>query len=209
MNRMNALKGVAIALAAVSTVLVAAASPAETAQAEYDQVMALEPDADNGRRVYLTCAVCHRPEGWGSIDGSYPQIAGQLRTVIIKDVDSGHPGNEVVFASKTGRAVKAELDYEKVDANGTYNASAWIQSTVWREEVEGGIARIAAGAKMAESPEDMTAARREAIKTAARAGGKTCRVRKRMTCSLSSDMAAAISGLKIPLFMKVMPMKAR
>jgi cytochrome c553 len=86
MNRMNALKGFAIALAAVSTGPVAAASPAETAQAEYDQVMALEPDIDNGRKVYLTCAVCHRPEGWGSIDGSYPQIAGQLRTVIIKQL---------------------------------------------------------------------------------------------------------------------------
>jgi cytochrome c553 len=48
--------------------------------------MALSPDIDNGRRVYLTCAVCHRPEGWGSTDGVYPQIAGQLRTVIIKQL---------------------------------------------------------------------------------------------------------------------------
>lgn len=61
-------------------------SPAEVAAAEYAQVMALEPNLDNGQKVYLTCAVCHSPEGWGTPDGSYPQIAGQLRTVIIKQL---------------------------------------------------------------------------------------------------------------------------
>ncbi|MGB5737379.1 MAG: c-type cytochrome [Thiohalocapsa sp.] len=70
-----------------------AASPAEIAQAEYDEVMGKEPSLDNGRRVYLTCAVCHLPEGWGSVDGSYPQIAGQLRTVIIKQLADFRAGN--------------------------------------------------------------------------------------------------------------------
>lgn len=63
-----------------------AEDPAEVARMEYEQVMALTPDLANGRQVYLTCAVCHRPEGWGNIDGAYPQIAGQLRTVIIKQL---------------------------------------------------------------------------------------------------------------------------
>jgi cytochrome c553 len=63
-----------------------AEDPAETARLEYEQVMALTPDLENGRKVYLTCAVCHRPEGWGAPDGTYPQIAGQLRTVIIKQL---------------------------------------------------------------------------------------------------------------------------
>jgi cytochrome c553 len=56
------------------------------AQAEYDQTLALTPDLENGRRTYLTCAVCHRPEGWGTVDGAYPQIAGQSRTVIVKQL---------------------------------------------------------------------------------------------------------------------------
>ncbi|NCC39317.1 MAG: c-type cytochrome, partial [Gammaproteobacteria bacterium] len=60
--------------------------PATIAKKEYDLVMTLTPDIDNGRQVYLTCAVCHRPEGWGTPDGAYPQIAGQLRTVIIKQL---------------------------------------------------------------------------------------------------------------------------
>ena len=67
--------------------------PVSVAQAEYDAVMALTPDIDNGRRAYLTCAVCHLPEGWGSTDGNYPQIAGQLRTVIIKQLADFRAGN--------------------------------------------------------------------------------------------------------------------
>ena len=70
-----------------------AETPAEVAQREYDEVMRLEPDIDNGRRVYLLCAVCHLPEGWGTQDGAYPQIAGQLRTVIIKQLADFRAGN--------------------------------------------------------------------------------------------------------------------
>jgi cytochrome c553 len=90
-------KGFATLLACVLFAIAApgayAATAAEVAQAEYDEVMRLEPDADRGRQVYLTCAVCHLPEGWGSIDGAYPQIAGQLRTVIIKQLADFRAGN--------------------------------------------------------------------------------------------------------------------
>ncbi|MCF8005685.1 MAG: c-type cytochrome [Chromatiaceae bacterium] len=70
-----------------------AETPAEIAKREYDQVLTLTPDIERGRRVYLTCAVCHLPEGWGSVDGIYPQIAGQLRTVIIKQLADFRAGN--------------------------------------------------------------------------------------------------------------------
>ena len=63
-----------------------AEAPSVVAHAEYEDVMGLTPNLENGRRVYVTCAVCHRPDGWGSPDGSYPQIAGQLPTVIIKQL---------------------------------------------------------------------------------------------------------------------------
>jgi cytochrome c553 len=83
-------RAIAICLSIVALGVVSpsalAEDPAETARIEYDQVMALTPNLENGRQVYLTCAVCHRPEGWGSADGAYPQIAGQLRTVIIKQL---------------------------------------------------------------------------------------------------------------------------
>jgi len=70
-----------------------AESPAEVAQREYDEVLTLTPDIERGRAVYLTCAVCHLPEGWGSTDGMYPQIAGQLRTVVIKQLADFRAGN--------------------------------------------------------------------------------------------------------------------
>jgi len=76
------------------------ASSADDAQREYDQAMQLTPDPENGKRVYLTCAVCHRPEGWGTQDGTYPQIAGQLRTVIIKqlaDIRARNRDNPIMY----------------------------------------------------------------------------------------------------------------
>ena len=74
--------------------------PAAIAAAEYAQVMSLTPNVENGRQVYLTCAVCHSPEGWGTPDGAYPQIAGQLRTVIIKqlaDIRARHRDNPLMY----------------------------------------------------------------------------------------------------------------
>ncbi len=74
--------------------------PAQVAKREYDEVMSLTPDVERGRTVYLTCAVCHLPEGWGSPDGTYPQIAGQLRTVVIKqlaDFRSGNRDNPLMY----------------------------------------------------------------------------------------------------------------
>ena len=63
-----------------------AAQEAHQAADEVEQALALTPNLENGRRVYLTCAVCHRPEGWGTLDGTYPQVAGQLPEVIIKQL---------------------------------------------------------------------------------------------------------------------------
>ena len=82
----NLSRAIGISFALTLSGPVIAATPAEIAMAEYDEVMALTPKLDNGRKVYLTCVVCHGPEGWGTMDGNYPQIAGQLGTVIIKQL---------------------------------------------------------------------------------------------------------------------------
>jgi len=86
-----------VAFGCVQTV---SASGMEDAKKEYDEVMSLSSDLENGKRVYLTCAVCHRPEGWGTREGTYPQIAGQLRTVIIKqlaDIRSRNRVNPIMY----------------------------------------------------------------------------------------------------------------
>jgi cytochrome c553 len=54
--------------------------------AEIELALALEPDTANGLRLYRECAECHQPEGWGKPDGSYPQLAGQHTTVIVKQL---------------------------------------------------------------------------------------------------------------------------
>lgn len=81
--------GSALALTAtigLAWVAPVAASPNSVAMHEYDEVLTLTPKPADGVGTYRVCAVCHGPEGWGSSDGRYPQIAGQLRTVLIKQL---------------------------------------------------------------------------------------------------------------------------
>ena len=58
----------------------------EDAQKEREEAMSLIPDVSRGAEIYHTCAVCHMPEGWGTPNGAYPQIAGQHREVTIKQL---------------------------------------------------------------------------------------------------------------------------
>ena len=60
---------------------------------EETQALQLVPDYENGKKVYSVCAVCHEPEGWGTRSGYYPQIAGQLRNVTIKQMADIRAGN--------------------------------------------------------------------------------------------------------------------
>ena len=53
---------------------------------EQDAALHLEPDIENGMDVYEVCAACHLPEGWGTPDGTFPQLAGQHRGVLIKQM---------------------------------------------------------------------------------------------------------------------------
>lgn len=59
-----------------------------------------EPDLENGARVFEVCASCHLPEGWGHPDGTYPQLAGQHRNVLMRqllDIRSGKRENNIMF----------------------------------------------------------------------------------------------------------------
>ena len=52
-----------------------------------------EPDLQKGRMLYYNCAICHTPEGWGSPNGRFPQIAGQHQSVILKQLADIQKGN--------------------------------------------------------------------------------------------------------------------
>jgi len=63
------------------------------ANREYEKALTLTPDVANGLAIYRECAACHNPEGWGSTTGSVPQIAGQHRKVVIKQLADFRAGN--------------------------------------------------------------------------------------------------------------------
>jgi cytochrome c553 len=63
------------------------------ANQEYEKALKLTPNPANGLAIYRECAACHKPEGWGSTTGSVPQIAGQHRKVVIKQLADFRAGN--------------------------------------------------------------------------------------------------------------------
>ena len=84
---MSALKLLAIVFCFLHTgATVATESDPNAAAKELEKALQLTPNPERGRENYLLCAVCHQPEGWGTADGEYPQIAGQLYEVIIKQM---------------------------------------------------------------------------------------------------------------------------
>lgn len=60
---------------------------------ELTQAMAATPNVDAGKEVFKLCVVCHQTESWGTKDGSYPQLAGQHSSVIIKQIADIRAGN--------------------------------------------------------------------------------------------------------------------
>ena len=66
-----------------------------------------EGNSERGRDTYASCAVCHRNDGSGLPDGTFPQLAGQHSSVIIKqlvDIREGRRANPLMlpFAKRLG-----------------------------------------------------------------------------------------------------------
>ena len=67
---------------------------------ERSQALELKPDLKNGLEVYEVCSACHLPEGWGLEDGTFPQLAGQHREVLVKqlaDIREGNRDNPTMY----------------------------------------------------------------------------------------------------------------
>jgi cytochrome c553 len=69
-------------------------------ESEAKEAMKLTPNIENGKKTYELCAACHADNGWGKTDGSFPVIAGQHRSVIIKqlaDIRARNRDNPTMF----------------------------------------------------------------------------------------------------------------
>ncbi len=69
---------------------------------EGEKVEALElaGDATRGEEAYEVCSACHLPSGAGRPDGTFPQLAGQHSTVLIKqiaDIRAGRRDNPIMY----------------------------------------------------------------------------------------------------------------
>ena len=75
---------------------------------EREEALDLEPDLENGLDVYEVCSGCHLPEGWGKKDGTFPQLAGQHREVLVKqlaDIREGNRDNPTMYPFALPRAI--------------------------------------------------------------------------------------------------------
>ena len=105
---MNARLISSIGAALCGLALAAPASAWLEGGGERDEALHLTPDIENGRDVYEVCAGCHLPEGWGTEDGTFPQLAGQHRGVLIKqlaDIREGNRDNPTMYPFALPRAI--------------------------------------------------------------------------------------------------------
>jgi cytochrome c553 len=69
---------------------------------EGEKVEALDKvgDPKRGEEAYEVCGACHLPNGAGRPDGTFPQLAGQHSTVLIKqiaDIRAGRRDNPIMY----------------------------------------------------------------------------------------------------------------
>ncbi len=85
---------------------------------EKTEAMLLEPDRERGIAVYEVCSACHLLEGWGLTDGTFPQLAGQHRNVLIKqlaDIRAQNRDNPTMYPFALDDQIMAAAGYHKGD----------------------------------------------------------------------------------------------
>ncbi|MDR1854978.1 MAG: c-type cytochrome [Azoarcus sp.] len=90
-------------------------------EGEKIQALKLKGDKVNGEEAYEVCSACHLASGAGRPDGTFPQLAGQHSTVLIKqmaDIRAGLRDNPTMYPFAIALTDPQELA----------DASAYIQS---------------------------------------------------------------------------------
>lgn len=87
---------------------------------EKTEAMLLKPDRKRGIKVYEVCSACHLLEGWGKTDGTFPQIAGQHKNVLIKqlaDIRAKNRDNPTMYPFALDEQIMASAGYKHGDIN--------------------------------------------------------------------------------------------
>ncbi len=69
-------------------------------EGEKVEALTLKGDPKRGEEAYEVCSACHLPSGSGRSDGTFPQLAGQHTTVLIKqiaDIRAGRRDNPIMY----------------------------------------------------------------------------------------------------------------
>lgn len=69
-------------------------------EGEKIEALKLKGDVKRGEEAYEVCSACHLPSGAGRPDGTFPQLAGQHSTVLIKqiaDIRAGLRDNPIMY----------------------------------------------------------------------------------------------------------------
>ena len=106
---------------------------------ERELTMTLKPNRENGIEVYEVCAGCHLTEGWGKPDGTFPQLAGQHKAVLIKqlaDIRSKNRDNPTMYPFALPESIGDEqamadvTDYiQKIPMNPDNGKGEWEEGT--------------------------------------------------------------------------------
>ena len=90
-------------------------------EGEKIEALKVKGNAKAGKEGYEVCGACHLPSGAGRPDGTFPQLAGQHTTVLIKqmaDIRAGLRDNPTMYP----------FAKELTDAQELANVSAYIES---------------------------------------------------------------------------------
>ena len=114
-----------VLLATLGCSLALAASPQSgwnEAYAEKTEALGLRGDLVRGKGAFIVCRGCHRADALGREDGSYPRLAGQHATVLIKqltDVRSGRRSNPKMLPF---------ADHHEISVQGVADIAAYLQA---------------------------------------------------------------------------------
>ncbi|RIL06626.1 MAG: cytochrome C [Proteobacteria bacterium] len=81
-------------------------------EGEKVEALHLKGDPANGEAAYEVCSACHLPNGSGRPDGTFPQLAGQHASVLIKqiaDIRAGRRDNPIMYPFATTLVDPQEL----------------------------------------------------------------------------------------------------